>query len=302
MPRTSRPASRSAVAVPPVETSSTPRSASPRAKSTIPVLSETDSSARWMRTSPGWVTGRRPYRSTTTARAGAPGPATRRRARSDAPPRTAARARAGAALADLVGVVASGSSTAALGDDRAGVDALVDEVHGDAEDLDPVGERLLDRADAREGRQQRRVDVDHAVREAREERRRRGAACSRRARPARRRARRASRPSPRRAPRGRGSRRAGRPRVGDARAARRARAPSPPACPSRRRRPRSSRPWTRSRSACRFVPGARGEDADAHAQPPASGSARRWSAACRRRAARRRARGPSSARRWPKVP
>ena len=44
--------------------------------------------------------------------------------------------------------------------DRAGVDALVDEVHGDAEDLDPVVDRLLDRAEAREGRQQRRMDVD----------------------------------------------------------------------------------------------------------------------------------------------
>ena len=40
-------------AVPPVEMSSTPRLASPRAKSTTPVLLETDSSARLMRTSPG---------------------------------------------------------------------------------------------------------------------------------------------------------------------------------------------------------------------------------------------------------
>src|SRR5829696_10069280 len=54
--RTSRPASLSADAVPPVETSSTPRSASPRAKSTIPVLSETESTARAIRTSPGCVT------------------------------------------------------------------------------------------------------------------------------------------------------------------------------------------------------------------------------------------------------
>src|SRR3954452_490885 len=53
--RTARPASLSAVAVPPVETISTPSSASPRAKSTIPRLSETDSSARWMRTAPGAV-------------------------------------------------------------------------------------------------------------------------------------------------------------------------------------------------------------------------------------------------------
>src|SRR3954451_22187917 len=55
MARTGSPASVSADAVPPVETISTPSSASPRAKSTIPRLSETDSSARWMRTAPGAV-------------------------------------------------------------------------------------------------------------------------------------------------------------------------------------------------------------------------------------------------------
>src|SRR4051812_16958107 len=55
MARTLRPASVSAVAVPPVDTISTPSSLSPRAKSTIPRLSETDSSARWMRTVPGAV-------------------------------------------------------------------------------------------------------------------------------------------------------------------------------------------------------------------------------------------------------
>ena len=48
-----RPARR---AVPPVETISTPSSARPRAKSTSPRLSETLSSARRMRTSPGAVT------------------------------------------------------------------------------------------------------------------------------------------------------------------------------------------------------------------------------------------------------
>src|SRR3954447_10855095 len=55
MARTSMPASVSALAVPPVETISTPSSASPRAKSTMPRLSETDSSARWMRTAPGAI-------------------------------------------------------------------------------------------------------------------------------------------------------------------------------------------------------------------------------------------------------
>src|SRR5512139_1371564 len=45
---TARPASRSALAVPPVESSSTPAPASARAKSTRPVLSETESRARWI--------------------------------------------------------------------------------------------------------------------------------------------------------------------------------------------------------------------------------------------------------------
>ena len=44
--RTGTPASDSSPAVPPVETSSIPSSARPRANSTIPVLSETESSAR----------------------------------------------------------------------------------------------------------------------------------------------------------------------------------------------------------------------------------------------------------------
>ena len=44
--RTASPASASALAVPPVETSSTPRAASAWAKGTSPVLSETESRAR----------------------------------------------------------------------------------------------------------------------------------------------------------------------------------------------------------------------------------------------------------------
>src|SRR5215210_855164 len=53
--RTSTPAPDSSRSVPPVETTSTPSSARPRAKSTIPRLSETDNSARRTRTAPGWV-------------------------------------------------------------------------------------------------------------------------------------------------------------------------------------------------------------------------------------------------------
>src|SRR3954452_6867498 len=55
------PASASSRAVPPVETISTPRSASPRANSTRPRLSETVSSALRTRTSPGWVTSMGPW-------------------------------------------------------------------------------------------------------------------------------------------------------------------------------------------------------------------------------------------------
>src|SRR4051794_6175808 len=55
--QTSSPASRSSCAVPPVEISSMPSSARPRAKSTIPRLSETDSRARRTRTAPGSTTG-----------------------------------------------------------------------------------------------------------------------------------------------------------------------------------------------------------------------------------------------------
>jgi hypothetical protein len=53
--RTSRPADSSSAAVPPVETSSTPSADRPRAKSTTPRLSETDSSARRICTAAGAV-------------------------------------------------------------------------------------------------------------------------------------------------------------------------------------------------------------------------------------------------------
>ena len=53
--RTSMPASSSSCAVPPVETISIPSSLRPRANSTMPVLSDTDSSARATCTSPGFA-------------------------------------------------------------------------------------------------------------------------------------------------------------------------------------------------------------------------------------------------------
>src|SRR3954470_21457290 len=61
MARTDSPAPESSRAVPPVETISTPSSASPRANSTSPRLSDTVSSARRTRTSPGWLTSTGPW-------------------------------------------------------------------------------------------------------------------------------------------------------------------------------------------------------------------------------------------------
>ena len=248
--------------MPPVETSSTPRSTSPRAKSAIPVLSETDSTARAIRTSPGWVTPSLHRRGRYVT---AP-PATRRGCPGSSV--TAPRAISDDRLAQQVVLeraqrVAHGSAASVgagqldrpLGDDPARVDALVDEVDGDTEHLHAVVERLLDRADAGEGGQQRRVHVDHA--------RRRSARGSRveqlhvagehdeldavvaRATP----------PSRRRAPRGPGCSPRFEHRDGDAGRPPRARAPvraglsEPTATTST-----PSRPWTRSRMACRFVP------------------------------------------------
>jgi len=56
-----------------------------------------------------------------------------------------------------------------LHDDRAAVDALVDEVHRAARHLRAVRERLLLRMEAGEGRQQAGVDVEHALRVAAQE-------------------------------------------------------------------------------------------------------------------------------------
>jgi hypothetical protein len=54
----------------------------------------------------------------------------------------------------------------ALEDDGTRVDSLVDEVDGDAGRLDFGAKRLPDRVEPGKGRQQRGVDVDHAVAEA----------------------------------------------------------------------------------------------------------------------------------------
>src|SRR5579875_3586183 len=216
--RTGTDAAASSRAVPPVEMISTPSSTSPRAKSTIPVLSDTDSSARSTRTSRPVSAGvdrvcdsiardstARPRRPPPPRpppprapppppprprlRRRPPGPATGarpdhhppgvlridpHRAGGDQPHRldqqlVLERPQAGHHLRLAAGV---GQLERPLQDHRSGVDALIDEVHGDPEHLHPVGERLLDRPQAGKRRQQRRVQVDHPPAEALQNRRR----------------------------------------------------------------------------------------------------------------------------------
>ena len=182
-------------------------------------------------------------------------------------PRAAADARRPWIRACSVSGVSPGSTgDRLLPQHGAGVDALVDEVNRRAGLGDARGERLLDGVGAGEGGKQRRMHVHDSTREAGEEDAAAAGACSRRRRRARRRARRASRPSPRRARRGRGSRRAGTPRS---------------ATPIRAARSSAGAPATfeataaigmpASIRACRFVPLAADEHADSarqrHAQP-----------------------------------
>src|SRR5215218_2232186 len=128
--RTSRPSSASSRAVPPVEISSTPRSASPRANSAIPRLSDTDSSARRTRTSPGCV-----IRAHLTAAAFDDDLPARDRDDGLAQEVVLERPQR---LAHLGGAARARQLERALGDDRARVDPLVDEVDRDAEDLHAV--------------------------------------------------------------------------------------------------------------------------------------------------------------------
>ena len=73
------------------------------------------------------------------------------------------------ARGERVVVVAGQDGHGRLRDDRAGVGARVDQVHGAAGDARSVRERLRLRVDPRERGQERRVDVEHAVRERVEE-------------------------------------------------------------------------------------------------------------------------------------
>src|SRR5215213_2207931 len=147
--RTLRPAASSACAVPPVDTSSIPRASSPLAKSTMPVLSDTESTARRIRTSPGCVTGA-DDRSGSNEHAPWVGGVDADGVAGDQTDRLAQQLVLDRAqrVADRLGLRGRREVDRALQDDRAGVDALVDEVDGDAEDLDAVGDRLLDGADA----------------------------------------------------------------------------------------------------------------------------------------------------------
>src|SRR4051812_15988520 len=178
MGRTARPAPSSSRAVPPVDTISIPSSASPRAKSTSPRLSDTVSSARRTCTPPGSVTSS--ALSSVVAISHLLDDHLARRAGID--PYRAGREQPHGTrqqpVLDLVDPILDSGDVpririnreSLLHDDRAGVDALVDEMHRHPHLLDAVVECLLDRPQAREGREERRVHVDDPAREAPDER------------------------------------------------------------------------------------------------------------------------------------
>src|SRR5437588_4453322 len=173
MARDSMPAVARNLAVPPVDTISTPSSCRPRAKSTTPRLSETVIRARWTRTSPGATVSNAAAVRTSVIDYH---PARIRRVDPDLALRDQAHGAGQQVVLDLVDLPLDGVDVPRIGklertleDDRAAVDALVDEVHGHPGDLDSVRQRLLDRMDSREGGEQRRVHVDDRVAKARDE-------------------------------------------------------------------------------------------------------------------------------------
>ena len=160
----------------PVETSSIPSSARPRAKSTTPVLSETEISARRTATGraspassapvglasralPSWRE-RVYWPSAASSPSGAM--RTRRGLSRSTSTRPAAiiRIASGSSACSVAWIASSSASRSRLGrdghrpleDDRTRVDTLVDEVDGHPGDPDPVRERLPDRVEARETR------------------------------------------------------------------------------------------------------------------------------------------------------
>src|SRR5690349_19853299 len=161
---TSIPAPRSSAAVPPVLRISTPKPARLLAKSATPVLSETEMSARRTLTAPSSATSDRVSAGASLIDRYDPGvgvvdpnPALGDHAH---PLRVELVLQGVDRPLQLFAVAALRDGDLALDDRRAGVDSLVDEVHGDAGLLGAGGERLADRVEAREVRQQRRVDVD----------------------------------------------------------------------------------------------------------------------------------------------
>src|SRR3954464_13918070 len=179
MARTDSPAPESSRAVPPVETISTPSSASPRANSTSPRLSETVRSARRTRTSPGWVTSTGPW--SVVAIASSLDDHLARGVRVDPHPtaRDKAHGTRQQPVLDLVDPFLDRGDVARirkrverfLQDDRPGVDALVHEVDGHSHHPRAVLHGLLDRTEARERREERRMNVHDPSGEAPDERR-----------------------------------------------------------------------------------------------------------------------------------
>src|SRR4051794_21189167 len=171
--RVSMPASARCLAVPPVDTISTPSWRRQRAKSAMPVLSDTVIRARLTRTSPGAVT----CTSETVSTSVIDNHPTRIRGIDrDFPPGYETYSSWQQLVLDLVDPLLHNGDLprirkleSLLKDDRAAVDALVDEMHGNSGNLDAVVDCLLDRADARERRQQRRMHVDDLVWETADE-------------------------------------------------------------------------------------------------------------------------------------
>ena len=172
--------------MPPVETISTPSSLSPRAKSTIPALSETDSSARFTRTSPGAARSSPTPEPSVKSLAGAMPAAypaitiaalvarvdAQRTAR-EQPDRLWQQRRAPVGAAPSAPLPASrafGNSTARWEITGPLSTPSSTKCTVTPNTFTPYAQRLLDRLQPREGRQQRRMDVDHRSREALEER------------------------------------------------------------------------------------------------------------------------------------
>src|SRR4051794_38888682 len=168
--RVSTPASFRCFAVPPVETISTPSSRRQRANSATPVLSETVISARLTRTSARAVTS-----TSETVRTSLidDHPTRIGGIHAHLPPGYETYSSWQQLVLYFVDTLLHNGDVprirkleGLLEDDRPAIDALVDEMHRNSGNFDPVFERLLDRVDALEGRQQRRMHVDDAVGEA----------------------------------------------------------------------------------------------------------------------------------------